>query len=295
MHLDLLNRPEPIDVASREKHDRIIEAVKEVLELRGFSYSISSQTQSLVLKINGEHRPLGAVGTGYEHIFLLVGATVVHPDAFLCVEEPEIHAHPRLQRRLADYINESTTNQFLFSTHSATLIDALRGSTFRLALEGYDTHVSRPVARQVLDVFDDLGYRASDLLQANCVIWVEGPSDRIYLNAWITVLDSTLEEGIDYQIMFYGGSLLAHLTLSEDTGEDLDRIPIHRLNQRFVILADSDKRAPDSPLKERVARLSEESESEPHGHIWVTAGREIENYLPAERCCSDDQTYSSLC
>lgn len=30
-------------------------------------------------------------------------------------------------------------------------------------------------------LLDDLGFKASDLLQSNCVIWVEGPSDRIYI------------------------------------------------------------------------------------------------------------------
>ncbi len=33
-------------------------------------------------------------------------------------------------------------------------------------------------------ICDDLGCRASDILQANAVIWVEGPSDRI-----ISVID----------------------------------------------------------------------------------------------------------
>ena len=31
------------------------------------------------------------------------------------------------------------------------------------------------------DVLDDLGAKASDIFQSNGIIWVEGPSDRIYI------------------------------------------------------------------------------------------------------------------
>ncbi len=156
-------------------------------------------------------------------------------------------------------------------THSATLIDSLHAKTFQLALPGVETNVSQPIDREVLAVFDDLGYRSSDLLQANCVIWVEGPSDRIDPNAWIKAAaaeiyeDLELEEGIDYQVMFYGGGLAAHLTLASGPEDVLDQIHLHRLNQRTVVVADSDRRADSDELKERVKRLQRESEGDPYG------------------------------
>ena len=33
-------------------------------------------------------------------------------------------------------------------------------------------------------MLNDLDVRASDLLQSNGIIWVEGPSDRIYIKRW---------------------------------------------------------------------------------------------------------------
>lgn len=49
-----------------------------------------------------------------------------------------------------------------------------------------------------------IGVKASDLLQSNCVIWVEGPSDRIYIKKWIELFDGhNLEEGLDYQFIYY--------------------------------------------------------------------------------------------
>ena len=86
----------------------------------------------------------------------------------------------------------------------------------------------------------DLGYRASDLLQANCIIWVEGPSDRIYLKYWLKAYDPDLVEGVHYTIMFYGGRLLRHLSADD---EEIDEfINLRRINQNLVIIIDSDRK-----------------------------------------------------
>lgn len=35
------------------------------------------------------------------------------------------------------------------------------------------------------ELLNDLDIRASDLLQSNGIVWVEGPSDRVYVKRWI--------------------------------------------------------------------------------------------------------------
>jgi predicted ATP-dependent endonuclease of OLD family len=122
----------------------------------------------------------------------------------------------------------------------------------------------------------------SDLLQANCVIWVEGPSDRIYLNYWIHKRNQEYIEGIHYSIMFYGGKLSAHLT-NDDLDEMVDDlISLRRLNRRGVIVIDSDKDEEDAKIKETTQRLITEFDSG-LGHAWITDGREIENYIPQDQ------------
>lgn len=129
-------------------------------------------------------------------------------------------------------------------------------------------------------VCEDLGYHPSDLLQANCVIWVEGPSDRIYINYWLGEVRPDFVEGIHYSIMFYGGRLAAHLS-NEDLNESIKEfISLRRLNRRGVMLLDSDRPKKHARINETKRRLEQEFDKGP-GHAWITDGREIENYLPA--------------
>jgi hypothetical protein len=138
-----------------------------------------------------------------------------------------------------------------------------------------------------LSVISGLGAKPSDLLQANGIIWVEGPSDRIYLNRWIELYsDFKLREGRDYQCVFYGGSLLAHdqITPPEDA-ELRDFVNLLQVNPNLIVVCDSDRTSgagEGSQFRPRLTRLKAELESlalDSH-HLWITAAKEIENYLP---------------
>jgi putative ATP-dependent endonuclease of OLD family len=131
-------------------------------------------------------------------------------------------------------------------------------------------------------VLDDLDVRASDLLQANGIVWLEGPSDRLYFNRWVELMsDGTLQEGSHYQCVFYGGRLLAHLSAGDPTVEAADVLKILRVNRNAIILIDSDKTKDDDTINATKTRILSEVESL-RGLAWVTRGREVENYLPVE-------------
>lgn len=199
-------------------------------------------------------------------------------DKSICLlEEPEVHMHPKLQRRMFELvlqIAEEKSLQLVISTHSAALINAAVSRNVNILQAQGDKIVEANISQ----VLDRLGYQAADLLQANCVIWVEGPSDRMYLNSWLFAKDSSLKEGLHYSIMFYGGALFSHLTANQTALNDF--ISLRRLNRNSAILFDSDKSAPNAPLSDNKIRLQKEfSDDKARGFAWVTAGREIENYL----------------
>ncbi|MCF6412020.1 hypothetical protein [Pseudalkalibacillus salsuginis] len=129
-------------------------------------------------------------------------------------------------------------------------------------------------------MLDDLDVRASDILQANGVIWVEGLSDRVYLNKWIEIFsEGEIKEGFDYQIVFYGGRLLSHLEFQGPTGNNSSLINLLLTNRNAAIIIDSDKRYINQPINDTKKRIKQEF-NEVNSFCWITKGKEIENYLP---------------
>ena len=129
-------------------------------------------------------------------------------------------------------------------------------------------------------MLNDLDVRASDILQCNCIVWVEGPSDRIYVNEWIKLWsDDSLVEGLHYQCVIYGGKLLAHFSAS--TSDEIEEIQILRTNRNCIMIIDSDKSSDQDQLNDTKMRMAAEIESA-NGYLWITDGKEIEKYLPME-------------
>lgn len=127
------------------------------------------------------------------------------------------------------------------------------------------------------ELLNDLDIRASDLLQSNGIVWVEGPSDRVYVKRWIELEGIKFQEGRDYQFMYYGGRLLSHYTMKEAD----DMINVLMTNRNAAILIDSDKRTKNSRINDTKKRIREEFQSN-NMFCWITKGKEIENYIPWE-------------
>ena len=133
----------------------------------------------------------------------------------------------------------------------------------------------------LLRVASELGAKPSDLLQANGIIWVEGPSDRIYLNRWIDLYSKgRFQEGRDYQCAFYGGVLLARTQFKSPEEAETDLVNLLWVNPNIIVVCDGDRVSKDSKIKGRVKRIKTEVHKIPDAHIWITDAKEIENYIP---------------
>lgn len=204
-------------------------------------------------------------------------------------EELENNLHPALLRRLFRYLErfavEKGATMFL-TTHSSVALDAFASSTdaqiIRVTNDGACSSAATVSAHlDHIDLVSELGAKPSDLLQANGVIWVEGPSDRVYVNHWIALFsDGRFREGRDYQCAFYGGSLLAQIQFTADDDSVDELVNLFRLNHNIAVVCDSDKPDAAAELKGRVKRVAEEVAKLPSAHLWITGGKEMENYLP---------------
>jgi putative ATP-dependent endonuclease of OLD family len=133
----------------------------------------------------------------------------------------------------------------------------------------------------VAAILNDLDIRASDLLQSNGIVWVEGPSDRVYLVDWISKWSGReLREGVHYQCVFYGGRLLSRLTAEGGKQSENGPIDILLTNRNLVMVMDSDKNSKHGQINATKRRMRD-AVQQAGGYAWVTKGREIENYLPA--------------
>lgn len=63
------------------------------------------------------------VGFGIGQILPILVEGIIREDSVICVEQPEIHLHPKLQAELAEFFAETcTNNQWIIETHSEALM-----------------------------------------------------------------------------------------------------------------------------------------------------------------------------
>lgn len=218
----------------------------------------------------------------YLQIVLWLGSLPKGSVALL--EEPETHLHHDFQRRLSLRIQQIAMErdlQLFIATHSPVFISMqpskdVSVSVFEAVEEGLRLIQSPD------QLLDELGILASDVLLPNGVVWVEGPSDRIYLNHWIrSYCDfkriEAPQERCHFSILPYGGSSLAHYDAPSTAEAGL--ISLFSLSHNAFVLMDKDldfdELGMGSGAKQRIKDSLRDD-------VWVTDGPTIESYLPRE-------------
>ncbi len=241
--------------------------------------------------------PLSKSGSGLKTILLVLLNLLVVPkiekknnsEFVFAFEELENNLHPALLRRLFQYIEEYAINEkthIFLTTHSSTALDffgvSKNAQIIHVLHDGESARTTTVSAHfDRLGVISELGAKPSDLLQANGIIWAEGPSDQIYLNRWIDLYSKgRFQEGRDYQCAFYGGALLARTQFKAPEQAETDLANLLWVNPNIIVVCDGDRTAKDSDLKNRVRRIQKEVKEIPDAHIWITSAKEIENYIP---------------
>ena len=118
-------------------------AIVDWLQYLGIAEQVESKDRGklgheLTVSIDGSKQPhdLTHVGVGVSQVLpLLVIGLLAEPDTTLIFEQPELHLHPKVQTRLADFFLSMTQlgKQCIIETHSEYLINRIR---FRTAAAG---------------------------------------------------------------------------------------------------------------------------------------------------------------
>lgn len=249
----------------------------------------------IFLQEKGSQRvALSKTGSGIKTIILMLLNLLVVPKMekykakkiVYGFEELENNLHPALQRKLFDYIYKFAVENdvcVFLTTHSHVAINTFynkkKANIFHISKKNNISHIKKiETYLDKTEILNDLDVKASDILQSNGIIWVEGPSDRIYIKRWMEILtDNIFLEGKHYQFLYYGGRLLSQYAAKEET----ELINILTTNRNAAIVIDSDKRYASASLNETKKRIIEEFTAL-NMFSWVTKGKEIENYIPVE-------------
>ena len=233
--------------------------------------------------------PLSASGSGLKTIILVLAHLILLPTIeksdlgtyVFGFEELENNLHPGLQRRLFGFVRDTATAAgatVFVTTHSNAVIDLFSTDPDTQMLHVIHDGDSAKVSSlseygHHHRVLDDLDFRASDLFQSNGIVWVEGPSDRVYINRFIElVFGGRFREGAHYQCVFYGGKVLARASATVEDGD----LSLLRVNRNCAVVIDRDTPVPNA-TKTRIA----EEVAHAGGFVWITRKKEIESTIPA--------------
>lgn len=106
-------------------------------------------------------------------------------------------------------------------------------------------------------ILDNLGAKGSDILQTNGIIWVEGPSDVVYIKKWLDMYSAENElpklmQGIDYEFQMYGGTLLDSICMINQGHSEADElkklVSMFSFSRNAFVITDSDAIMKDNGL-----------------------------------------------
>jgi len=199
------------------------------------------------------------LGDGVSGIInLLYPIFTAYDDSWVFIEEPENNLHPAFQNIFVKTLAE---NEFLkkknlkifINTHSNhILVNSYLSpediNVMVFSKRDQDTTSIASFSDDKKSTLDLLGVLNTSVLISNCLIWVEGITDRLYVKAFLKAYldslknkDQVIREGLDYCFIEYGGSSIVHYDFNE-TGENTMSSDIEAFysNNRILVLADHD-------------------------------------------------------
>lgn len=236
--------------------------------------------------------PIYDLGDGIQAIIIFTYKVFMaeQPTVFF-IEEPEKYLHAGMQRTLIEALADLPHHMFFMTTHSNHFLD--------LALERNDVathqvsqHEGKTLTRssaELTDLLDELGVRASSVLLANCSIWIEGVTDKLYLRAYMNKFLKELEdkgnnservarlksyhENLHFVFVEYQGSNITHWAFNHDESGD-ETTSAYLLNNKIFLLADGDIDWKGDRTENLTDHLGEQ--------FYQLELKEIENYIPLE-------------
>ncbi|MDA3483332.1 AAA family ATPase [Acinetobacter baumannii] len=253
------------------------------------------------IKIGSDRQfPISELGDGLQQIIILTYEAFIKKQQThsFFVEEPELHMHAGMVRQLMNFYLNETQHYYFFTTHSNHLLDMVDESD-QVIIQKF---VKQPKSEDPKefefkiyrcdrdrDLLASLGVKPSSVYLANCTIWVEGITDRLYITKYMEKYLSELENSdleqykkyrrfmpnYHYTFVEYAGSNLTHWSFSYDYADHLEDkgLSAKAVASEMLLIADGDIQG----KAERVSILKSELNKE---NYYILECKETENTLP---------------
>ena len=244
---------------------KLFERIKEafILISGGFKFDIElGDNNNLYLKFSpktGLWIPAEQCGLGLQDLLVILYFAIASDYNLICIEEPESHLHPDMQRRLLVYLNGIDDRQFILTTHSNVFLNnALVDKVWVTNYTNDSIYVSDATSRA--SMLADLGYSVADNLVSDLVVLVEGPTDVPILEEFFFKMG--LLQDFEIKVWPLGGDIMAQLDLT-----------VFSQSYRLISLLDKDPKS--SKVRNRFAQKCQQ-----HGiPIHILKRYAIENYF----------------
>ena len=232
-------------------------------------------------------RPIYDLGDGIKQMITILYKVFERKDdeAIFFIEEPEINLHPGYQRKLMQILQSDTfsKHQFFIVTHSSHIIESSLANTKISIYKTINLNKKNSQFKIIkttnhdLEILELLGISNGSVFMANCLIFVEGISDKIviqkYLEVYMQEKNLDFKEDVHYAFAETGGGNIAHWDFLKDINdEDIATIHASSFSNRSFIICDND----GNKKKERKEKLKQMVGEQ---YFYELPVREIENTI----------------
>jgi len=141
--------------------------------------------------------PLYLVGGGTQEVVTILRCILEDGKPVVLIEEPESHLHPELAKKLFKYLIKLSKNtQILISTQSPFFLSRKEiNDTWAVRRENNETKTLRLMDKvELKKTILDIGVKPSDVLFADAILLVEGPTEEDVIPIWGRTIGIDLDE-----------------------------------------------------------------------------------------------------